>query len=183
MSQPRVASRVPALLGHRGPTAVAWLIVAIVVGVSVDGMARRPGAHVGKKVLEQIPSSANANPSPAVVLEAFQVGVRAAGPHLTPGHVLDRLREPMPSGQILGSFSAKATARGDAPAAKVASIYRRRLAAFTAADPSCFSFAGSLRGDAFDAQASVAMPGQIKVSLRHNAHSNPVSRAGATDAA
>lgn len=85
-----VVGLVSGLLSWRGPAAILRLIVAVLVGVSVEGvLGAGPWTHVGIEVLERMkPPFADRDPAPAVPREGFMVAVRASGLHRSPTVVL-----------------------------------------------------------------------------------------------
>lgn len=74
------------LLALRRPPAVAGLVVAVVVGVAIDGMRWRGlAAHVGQERFETLsPALADLDPASAVPGPMSTARVLAAGDHLDP---------------------------------------------------------------------------------------------------
>lgn len=75
-------SRLSLLLG-RGPSAIAWFVVAIVVD-AVKGHAGWSWSHVGKEVLKRSPRRRNRYASPPVVGPLLVMGVATALQHRPP---------------------------------------------------------------------------------------------------
>ncbi len=70
-----MAARVALLLFGRSPSAVARLIIAVVVD-TINGVAgRRLFAHVGKEILKLLPAVANGDPPTAPIVVAGEIGV------------------------------------------------------------------------------------------------------------
>src|SRR5437773_1619564 len=82
------------LLRLRGPAAVLWLVVPVVVD-SVDGMGRRGArAHIYEECQEVMtPTIAHRDSAAAVVRIASRLRIRAAREHARPGPVFRRVSE------------------------------------------------------------------------------------------
>lgn len=80
----QIAASVSALFFRSCPPAVFWLVVAIVVWITVYGLAFRTVAHVGKEVCKNKPAITNTNTSAAVATVATVAFVVAAASHPDP---------------------------------------------------------------------------------------------------
>src|SRR5690348_4544857 len=87
---PPVRASIVGLLLRRGPSAILWRIVPVIVD-AVDASTWRSHAHVTDKVLEHHPAVAHADAAPSVVLERWMFFVIAALLHLLPCAILPRL--------------------------------------------------------------------------------------------
>jgi hypothetical protein len=73
------------LLFRGGPSAVARLVVPIVVREPINTHAGRALTHIGKEIRERFkPSHANRNAASAVIRICWIVGIGATGKHMIP---------------------------------------------------------------------------------------------------
>src|SRR5579859_11850 len=96
-----VAALVLALFARGGPTAVAWLVVPVVVD-PINGPTSRAFAHVGEKVLERVPALAHRDPATAVVVVGDVAGISAPIKHVFPRPVSGRITQAVPG--VRGSY-------------------------------------------------------------------------------
>jgi len=76
------------LLTRRSPSAVSGFVIAIVVGIAIDGMTLRPRTHVGKERSERIPPTfTHPDPASAVAVVTFNTRVIATTLHREPNHI------------------------------------------------------------------------------------------------
>lgn len=141
---PTSPSAVARLLLRGRPSAVAGLVVAIVVGVAVDRVdARWLASHVGQEVLEGAgPTVADRNPATAILLPVRGAGIATAFPHTQPGPVLRA--DPAGSGVTMNRRPPTAPAASDTAtnATRSASISKGFLG-FPLEAPTGTSVAGS----------------------------------------
>src|SRR3990167_9968837 len=71
------------LLQWRGPTAIAELVIPVVV-LAVDGHSLGSLAHVGKEVSERQPTAADCDASATIVKPSVVLDISHAGQHLSP---------------------------------------------------------------------------------------------------
>lgn len=81
-----IISRVAGLFSSSGPTAISRFVIAIVVD-AVNRLANGALAHIGKKILELIPSFTNTNSSAPIVFVLRNMFVSAPGTHTCPTSV------------------------------------------------------------------------------------------------
>lgn len=99
------------LLSARGPSAVAWLIIAIVVVALNLMFLGRLGAHIIQEVLEISPTIADLYASAPIMLPVLALRVSAAAVNFNPGNVFWGSIQPV-LGRIPGlPLRALATAR------------------------------------------------------------------------
>lgn len=87
VSQLSIAACISVLNFLRGPDAIFWAVVAVIV-LTFKGKAIWLRGHVVIKVLEAVPALANLNSPAAVSLKRFVCRIIAARHHLRP-HVID----------------------------------------------------------------------------------------------
>ena len=115
-----VAARVEELLFIGRPSAVRWLVVAVVLA-AIKGVRRaRPRTHVREERFEGLqPPRAHGNAPRPIARPRRMIGVRAALNHVAPGEVLRRALDRVPmrfgSRSALGRLAAAATGGSTTP--------------------------------------------------------------------
>lgn len=91
-----IRSAILGLLLPRSPTAVARLVIAVVVN-ALDCMERRRAlAHIGKECTESLsPAFANRDPAPSVPTPSLAIGFVAALNHCYPHRIFRYVRQAM----------------------------------------------------------------------------------------
>jgi hypothetical protein len=80
-----IAAAISVLFLNCSPTAIAWLIVAIIVGIAIERMAaRRASSHVRQEVFEAEPIFAHANASTAIPPKFWMRWIQASFLHRGP---------------------------------------------------------------------------------------------------
>jgi len=124
------------LLGLRGPAAVSWLIVSIVVDAINCMSRRRTMPHVRKEQIERCsPSGADLYSPAAIVVPASPFGVFAASNHRFPDPVFCCAAHAVPEPPGPGRFDMKAPARPRAPRPHPAGSHERRITAVAQTEP------------------------------------------------
>lgn len=162
VSQYSIVSFVAALFSLRCPPAVAGLVVAVFVGVSIYAVsAGWPGAHISNEVLERLePSLADSNPSPAVSSKVLVICVSASRFHSLPSNVFTGV------GHAVRGASFKYAADSGAPAGRCISapqtalFYNRFGTTFALAIP--VPSIPSMRSFASDCEQAVFLSRQIE---------------------
>lgn len=85
-----IRSLIPVLFLVGRPSAVSVFIVAVVVGVTINGEPRRTSPHIGQKISELSPSVADGDAAPAVIKVGVVVRVATSVYHAKPRIVCSR---------------------------------------------------------------------------------------------
>lgn len=101
------------------PSDIARFVVAVHVNSIYLVFVRWPAAHVCKECLETIPSIADGNASPAVVLVVVASRVHASLPERLPHEVFGRAAESVCARSAAADFVPKAPARRGVTASQV----------------------------------------------------------------
>lgn len=73
------------LLFHRCPSAITWLVITVWIRETINRMLTgRPLAHVGKKILECVPSFAHSDSPSSVLMKSLYVRVFASLADINP---------------------------------------------------------------------------------------------------
>lgn len=123
-----VGPTVPALFKTVCPTAVAWLVIAVVVD-SFDAQTFWPIPHVGQEGLKYPPSIADRNSTTAVILKISVLGIGASLNHAEPG-AINR-------GAVPAVAPVKTATRSCVAAFKINGPYNSDLSTGTQTDPKC----------------------------------------------
>lgn len=104
----RATQQKTSLLLVRRPAAVAGLVIAVAVGIAVQGHARRPRSHVGEERGEaRTPACAHSNAAAAVETPRVMIRVEAAVLRLLPAFVFTTAAVPV-GGQRVAMQAATA---------------------------------------------------------------------------
>lgn len=154
------------------PAAVARLVVPVVVN-SVDRVPITGSlAHVREEVLEFVPSLADRDASPAVVVEIGIVGVAATRPHSHQSLPLDRLGTTVSAFRLGGTLPVEAPTALRVPVSESPSENDQAVPALACASPLRLSArAGAFSADHCESAKSPA--GQIDQFHVNQSHSMP----------
>lgn len=126
------------LLGTSGPAAIAGLVVAVIVTSLYGVIWAWSKAHVGKEVLEGLPSLTNADASAAVAVISLVLGITAPAAQINPRHIFRRSGQPMRT-VVFAYLSLKAAARLGAGSRlavlEIVAAHQGRIAAVAQAFP------------------------------------------------
>lgn len=130
--QQYIGSQISALLTLCSPANISWLVVAILVGITVEGMARRrPCANVCQKVEKRLfPPIADGNSPATIVCEAFKIGIGAAGNHVPPCLVLRGSCVAVSCASLNGPFALETSATRCVPTHKLSTDSESLSSAF-----------------------------------------------------
>ena len=139
--QKHIPARVVALLSMRGPTAIARLIVAVVIDAINRVALGRPNAHVGDEVFEAVAPSVAYDDASTTVVSEFVCLQWTMAPryHRVPDVVVGVIRQAMRGVCTAGRFVAMASTRNGRASGHSSSDNVADGSAVAPADPSCFS--------------------------------------------
>ena len=135
MKSTSARSLVSALLALGCPSAIARLVVTVVVNAVYRVLSRWPRPHVGQEVLKLLPALTDSNAAPAVVRVLVAFGVVAALTHSVPGVVFVGIVAAMLGFVLNSNFALETSATARVANAQVPSIYDSSLAAVALAKP------------------------------------------------
>lgn len=165
-----IAAIVPLLKAGR-PSAIAGLIMSVVVDAINGVLARRSVPHVCKESVERIsPSGAHSNTAPAVVWIASRTGYEASRLHTGPHSVSHRVSQPVRRVLHGRDDGAIATATLRLSKSQIAAFSSRLVAAFAYALPIT---APNLRRSPQHSQLTEPLVGEIN-ECWHRANFTPV---------
>ena len=95
------------LIGAGSPTAIFWAVTAVIVN-PLQSVIRRAFAHIGKKILKHLPTVANQNAAPAVMMKRRIFGILASLTHGKPRLV--NARSGMPMREVVGAHMSGTSA-------------------------------------------------------------------------
>lgn len=115
-SQNSIAADISCLLLRRGPSAITFFIIALLIWPTINSMPIGAFAHIGKKVLKAVqPAITNHNATAAVTEKLLIIWIRASGFHCHPRIVRSRLAGqrivPMHQMTFSGNFPFQTAAR------------------------------------------------------------------------
>lgn len=79
------------------PSAIRWLVVAVIVGIAIQCLALWPGSHISVEISERLPSVAYLDASASVVFICLMTRVFASCAHAIPDVVFSRMAHAMSS--------------------------------------------------------------------------------------
>jgi len=139
MGQQVIRSFVPILFDVRCPAAIAWFIVAVVVGIAINGVSRAwTIAHVGYEILKFHPRLTNRNPTSAVEMPALGARVCASLNNRVPCLIFRSSTQSVLRGRAIAlcrNFGVSATATRRKMASKISGRYYSHLSTLAQAVP------------------------------------------------
>jgi hypothetical protein len=120
---PATTAAIVSLLFWGCPTAIPWLVIAILVGEAVDALSWRALTHICQKVEKVFsPSSADSDSPATVVLISCVCRTVAAGLHVIPA--MESARPSIDSGSVLESINRRCFPHSAAATDRCASLQR-----------------------------------------------------------
>jgi len=157
-----VVSFVACLRGAIRPSAIARLVVAVVVDAVNFGVRERTLPHIGQELSKRImPCIANVDAAPSIVLVVFVVLFAAPRPHEAPYAILRRPGHAVCSVDVAGGLQFQASATAGVAFAKRPSGYGSCFAAIANALPECFTIVVA-PNTTHDREASESLTGQFR---------------------
>lgn len=135
VSDEHVASSIIGLLFSRGPSAIAWLVMALIVDALDRVIFGRTMANVFHEQRYIQPSTANSNSDHPVGCKVWMVRLRAAANHLRPAWVSECLRQAVRAMSFNCAINKEASTTLGVSRRKRAGNHDNFLSAIAAAEP------------------------------------------------
>jgi hypothetical protein len=152
----------------RNPAAICRFVIPIWVNAIQFLFAERTFAHIGQEVLKIIPSCADGNSSPTVVVKASIRGNKATLAHVHPNFVDGIIRSPVTHTLLTQHRPSKTSATSSVTGLQISCSDTSRASAGTKASPSCSP--AFITGSLFkDGELTESLPNQARSRIaRHS---------------